>query len=196
MSTEPQPSTHGTLAEELQTLQKSWLLFLLLGIASIVLGLLSIVVPYIATLATVAVIGALVLVGGVVHIVSAFSARCWRGFILHLLAGLLYLVVGLILLRQPGAAATGLTLMLAAIFIVGGSFRIIVSMVERFNGWGWDLLNGFITLFLGLLIWRVWREDESILWVIGLFVGIDLLFNGWSLIMLALTLRSLPRPAP
>jgi uncharacterized membrane protein HdeD (DUF308 family) len=189
MSTGPQPSVHDPLTEELKTLRKTWLLFLLLGAASMLMGLLAIVVPHIATLATVAVVGALILVGGVVHMVSAFSARCWRGFVLHVLAGLLYVVVGLLLLNRPRTAATGLTVMMAAVFIIGGLFRIIVSMAERFHGWGWDLANGFITLLLGLLIWRMWREDEDILWVIGLFVGIDLLMSGTSWVMLALSVR-------
>jgi uncharacterized membrane protein HdeD (DUF308 family) len=189
MSSEPHPGVHDPLAEELKTLRKTWLLFLLLGAASMLMGLLAIIVPHIATLATVAVVGALILVGGVVHMVSAFSARCWRGFLLHVLAGLLYVVVGLLLLNRPAAAATGLTVMMAAVLIIGGLFRIIVSMAERFVGWGWDLANGFITLLLGLLIWRIWREDEDILWVIGLFVGIDLLISGFSWVMLAIGLR-------
>jgi uncharacterized membrane protein HdeD (DUF308 family) len=69
-------------------------------------------------------------------------------------------------------------LMLAAAFFGSGLFRIIVALSERFYGWGWVLLNGIITLVLGILIWRGW--PDAAFWVIGLFVGIDMLFAGWS----------------
>jgi uncharacterized membrane protein HdeD (DUF308 family) len=62
--------------------------------------------------------------------------------------------------------------------------------VERFHGWGWVLANGIVTLILGVLIWREW--PESALWVIGMFVGIDMLFAGWSWVMTALAVRSVP----
>ena len=91
-------------------------------------------------------------------------------------------------------AAEVLTLILAVAFLVGGSVRIVVVLTERFSAWPWVLLNGVVTLLLGILIWRQW--PESSLWVIGLFVGIDLIFNGWSWVMLALAVRAIPPGAP
>ena len=69
-----------------------------------------------------------------------------------MLAGILYLVVGLLMVADPVAAAAGLTLILATAFMIGGLLRIIVALGERFHGWGWVLLNGIITLLLGILI--------------------------------------------
>jgi len=93
---------------------------------------------------------------------------------------------------HPQAAAITATgwLVLAAAFMVGGLFRIVSAAADRFHGWGWVLLNGVITLVLGVMIWREW--PESALRVIGLFVGIDMLFAGWSWIMMALAVRSVP----
>jgi uncharacterized membrane protein HdeD (DUF308 family) len=105
------------------------------------------------------------------------------------LAGIMYLVLGFLLVQRPLAAAAFFTLMLAAAFFVGGLFCIIVALSDRFYGWGWVLLNGIVTLVLGILIWREW--PEAAFWVIGLFVGIDMLFAGWSLVITALTIRSI-----
>ena len=86
------------------------------------------------------------------------------------------------MLRDPVLAAEALTLMLAAAFLVGGVFRIVAAVAERFPGWGWVLCNGILSVVLGLLIWQEW--PWSGLWVLGLFVGIDLIVNGtiWSIV--------------
>jgi uncharacterized membrane protein HdeD (DUF308 family) len=148
-----------------------------------------IIFSFIATLATVAMFGTFLLAGGVIHLVNAISGRSWRGFFIHLLIGVLYVVVGMVMLNHPLSAAAGLTLMIAAILMVGGILRIVIALLERFHTWPLVLMNGFISLFLGVFIWR--HFPESSLLVIGLFVGIDLLFSGWAWVMLALTVRSL-----
>lgn len=81
----------------------------------------------------------------------------------------------------------GLTLMIALFLMVGGIFRMIFAISERFSGWGWVLLNGAVSLMLGLLIYKQW--PASGFWVIGTFLGIDLILNGWGWIMLALDAR-------
>jgi uncharacterized membrane protein HdeD (DUF308 family) len=81
--------------------------------------------------------------------------------------------------------------MLAVAFLVGGAYRILFVVFQRVAGWPWMLLNGIVTFLLGIGIWRQW--PESSIWVIGLFVGIDLIFNGWSWVMLALAVKA---PAP
>jgi uncharacterized membrane protein HdeD (DUF308 family) len=186
-----QPFPLSPFAAELHELRRNWGWFLVLGIGLIIVGMLAIGAAFVATLATVLTFGILMLVGGGIEIVSAFLAQRWSGFFLHLLAGVLYLVVGFFMIAHPVAAAAGLTLMLAALFLAGGLFRIILSLSHRFPGWGWTLLNGVITLLLGFLIWRGW--PEAAFWVIGLFVGIELIFAGWSWVMLALAVRNVPK---
>ena len=187
MSLAPQADSANVLSTEMACLRKSGFWLLILGALLIVVGLVAISSSFIATLATVVMVGTLLMIGGAVEIVDAFLGRGWRGFWMHLLAGIMYLVLGFLLVQRPLAAAAFFTLMLAAAFFVGGLFRIIVALSERFYGWGWVLLNGVITLILGILIWREW--PEAAFWVIGLFVGIDMLFDGWSLVITALTIR-------
>lgn len=179
---------------EREGLRKIWLGLLLLGIALIIVGVVAISSAFIATLATVIFFGILLLVGAFFQVVSAFLGRCWRGFFLHLLGGVLYLIVGLFMLANPVEAALALTLLVAAGLLVGGILRIIISVVERFDGWGWVLLNGIIAVILGAAIWRQW--PLSGVWVIGLFVGIEMLFSGLSWVMLALAVRSIPKLVP
>jgi uncharacterized membrane protein HdeD (DUF308 family) len=189
MSLAPQSYPAEVLSAEQEHLRKSWFWLLLLGIVLILVGLAAISSSFIATLATVIALGTFLLIGGGVEIINAFWARRWRGFWMHLLAGILYLVLGLLFIDRPVATAAAFTLMLAAAFLIGGLFRIILALSERFHGWVWVLVNGIVTLILGILIWREW--PESAFWVIGLFVGIDMVFAGWSWVMTALAVRSM-----
>jgi uncharacterized membrane protein HdeD (DUF308 family) len=106
------------------------------------------------------------------------------------LTGLLYFVAGMMIITNPGATAVTLTLLIAMLLIFGGIFRIALAVAVRFHNGIWLLLHGAINLFLGISIWQNW--PLSGLWVIGLFIGIDMMLNGWSLIMLGLTARNIP----
>lgn len=165
-----------------------------MGLLLIIVGLVAISSSFVATLASVKVFGILLLVAGGIEVVHAVMIRNMRGFALHLLAAAIYLVVGLFMLEDPIQAATVITLIIAAYFIVGGVLRIIFSFAVRFHGWIWVVVNGLVNLVLGMMIWNRW--PESSLWVIGLFIGIDLLFHGWSSVILALTLRASKDTAP
>ena len=92
------------------------------------------------------------------------------------------------MIEHPLRAAEVFTLLIAALLLVGGAIRVCYALIDRFPGWVWMLLNGVVTLVLGIMIWRQW--PQSGLWVIGLFVGIDLILNGWSWVMLALILKA------
>ncbi len=175
---------------ELEAIRGEWIWLLILGIVLVVVGILAIGAPLIASLATALTIGVLLIMGGVAQLVGAFWTREWSGFFLILLMGVLYVVVGLLFLRAPGEALLALTLLLACSLIVSGVFRIIGSLMHRFPNWGWVLVGGILNLVLGILIWQQW--PASAIWVIGLFVGIDMIFSGWTWIMLALRLKTLP----
>jgi len=185
------------LVQEFQHVKSCWCCFLMLGILLVLCGTAAIAVPPFTvaySLVTVLVLGILLMVSGIVTIVSSFWIGKWSGMLLHLLVGILYLVIGFVITERPGAAAMLMTLFIAAMFIVLGAFRIVSSLTLRFPQWGWVLLNGIITLILGVVIYR--HFPESALWVIGLLVGIELLFNGWSWIMLALAIRKIPKELP
>jgi uncharacterized membrane protein HdeD (DUF308 family) len=83
--------------------------------------------------------------------------------------------------------------LLAAFFIVAGLFRIAAALVVRFPRWGWALLNGVVTLMLGVIIYKRFPGDA--LWVIGILVGVEMLFHGWTWIMLSLAIRKIPELA-
>ena len=188
------PSGAGSINpryEECLRLHGCWGWFILLGFLLMVVGAVAMSATFVAGLATVFYLGFLLLGGGVVQIVNAFVARSWGGFFLHLLSGMLHVIVGLLMIEQPLRAAAALTLLLAAVFTVGGELRIMLSLLDRFAGWGWVLINGVIALLLGIAIWRQWPDSTE--WVIGLFVGIDMLFNGWSWIMLGLLVKDAGR---
>ena len=95
-------------------------------------------------------------------------------------------------LRHPDKAALTLTLLLAAFLMAGGVIRIAAAVSLQFPNWGWQVVSGALNLLLGILIWAQW--PVSGLWVIGLFVGIEMIFNGWTWVMLALTLRRFKTP--
>lgn len=185
------PEIRRTLRHELEAIRGQWVWLLALGIVLVVVGTLAIGAPFIASLATALTIGALLLVGGAAQLVGSFWTRDWSGFFLMFLMGVLYIVVGLLFLEQPISALEALTLLLACALIVSGIFRIVGSLMSRFPQWGWVFVGGVINLLLGIMIWRQWPFTG--LWVIGLFVGIDMIFNGWTWIMLALRLKSLPK---
>ncbi len=187
MSLTTQAGPSNVLGAERESLRKLWILMLVFGVVLIALGVAAMSAMFIATLATVLVLGILFLTGGVVDIVNAFWARRWRGFWVNLLVGILYLVMGFLMTQRPLASAAAFTLMIAAVLFVGGFFRIAITLIERFHGWVWGLINGVISVVLGVMIWREW--PDSALWVIGLFVGIDMMFAGWALVMTALTVR-------
>ena len=175
-------------ADRIEDLQRLWKWFLALGIALVLLGMIALGASVVVTLASVLFFGILFIISGVFQAVQAFRTRHSKGFFLHLLAGVLDLVVGLLLVTHPAVGALTLTLLLAAFFLVGGLFRIVAALSMRFPSWGWALLGGVVSLFLGILLWMEW--PESGLWFIGMCIGIDMIFHGWGWVMLALASRA------
>jgi uncharacterized membrane protein HdeD (DUF308 family) len=195
MSSFPQLPAEGPTPPELQLFRENWGWFAALGIAMAVLGFVAIGAPFIAGEAVVILLAVALMIGGVAQAVSAFRVRVGRGFFLYLLIGVLYFVLGLLMVEQPTTALVLLTLLLAVALLVGGIFRIILALTERFHGRGWVLLNGVVSVLLGVIIWR--GMPWSGMWVIGLFVGIELIFNGVQWLMVGLAARSIPRqPGP
>ena len=178
------------IASELSTLRDSWGWILVMGILMILGGLAAIATPLFATVGVVTFLGILILAAGVAQIVSAFQCKAWKGVLLNTLVGILYVVTGFLILENPLQGAAGITLVLALFFLTSGIFRIVLSLQERFPGWGWTLLSGAVTVLLGLVVWR--QFPESALWVVGLLLGIELVFNGWMWVMLAFAFKQFP----
>ena len=133
------------------------------------------------------ILGWVVLFCGVSELAASFWMRHWDGFFLHLLSGVLAIVVGGLILGHPIGAAAGLTMLIAALLLINGLFRVVGSLMLRFSGWHWVALDGVISILLGGMIWH--DMPGSALWVIGLFIGINMIFRGWAWIMLAMALK-------
>jgi uncharacterized membrane protein HdeD (DUF308 family) len=188
------PITPGgsILENELDALHHHRWWFLVLGIAMVICGTVAIGSACLTTV-TVAVawlFGFLMLGSGIAEIINSFWVGRWSGMLAHLILGVLYTLVGFMIIDQPEAAAVQLTLIIAVFLMVSGIFRIIYAISESFAGRTWVMLNGGVTFLLGLLIYKQW--PSSSLWVIGLFVGIDLILNGWAWIMLSIQLQRRP----
>lgn len=181
---------HELFASNIESARVNWGWYLASGIAFLLFGAIALGFSVLATLASVVVFGWMLLFGGIFETVHAFNAPRWSGFFLEALIGILYMVVGGMMVFNPGAGALSLTLLMAAFFLVGGTFRILGAAMLRPPSWGWLIVSGSITLLLGVLIWAEW--PASAFWVIGLFVGIDMIFSGSWLVMLALGVRKLP----
>ena len=171
-----------------QDLAQYWGWFLAFGIVLLVLGIAAIVRSVSATVASMVFFGWLLVFAGIIEFVDAFMVGHWAGFFLHLLAAILFGITGILMVARPVISAESVTFIMGIFFLIGGLFQLIGSFVVSLPGWGWQALDGIITIILGALVLAQW--PASGLWVIGLFIGIDLIFYGFAWIALALGLRS------
>jgi uncharacterized membrane protein HdeD (DUF308 family) len=167
----------------------NWGWFLFFGIGLMVLGIVAIVRSVAATVVSMLFFGWLLLIAAGIEIVQTVMAGRETGMFQHLAAAVLFGVVGLLMIWRPVVSAEILTLLMGAFFLVTGLFQIVGPVMSSLPDWGWHMFNGVITLLLGLLVLAQW--PVSGLWVIGMFVGIDLLFYGSAWIAVALHLRSM-----
>jgi uncharacterized membrane protein HdeD (DUF308 family) len=177
-------------------LKQNWGWLLALGLISIVLGTVGFYMTFAFTLTSVLIFGYLLLVGGVLQLVHAATCKGWKSVLWHVLIALLYIAAGIDIIADPVRASAVLTLILAGILIAVGLSRIVMGFQLRsaVDGWYWSVLSGLISIVLGGMIIAQW--PESGLWVIGLFVAIELLFNGWSMIFVALAARKAAQREP
>jgi uncharacterized membrane protein HdeD (DUF308 family) len=174
-----------------QSIREHWGLFLTEGIILVVLGLLAIIVPPIATIAVTIFLGWLFLISGIVGLVTTFWARHAPGFWWSLLSAVLAIAAGIVLLGWPIPGAVSLTLLLIAFFIIEGVLSILYAFEhkkELSGRWGWMLISGIIDLILAAIIWGGLPGTAA--WALGLLVGINMLFGGSAMIAMALHARS------
>ena len=190
VSEETTEASHQPLGA-LEELHRHWALFLALGIGLAVLGMVAMLTAGLSTIVAVDFFGWILVIAGAGVTLHAFWAKRWSGFFLQLFSGLLYLVAGWMLATHGELSAIALTLVIAISFVVQGAFRIGAALSTRIDGWDGLLVSGIITLLLGLMIWNEW--PLSGVWVIGLFVGIDMFFYGGWFVSLALAVRTLGR---
>jgi len=185
-------------------LRRHWGWFLFEGIVLVILGLLAVMAPVIATVAATLFFGWMLLITGIVGLVTTFRARQAPGFGWSLLSAIVGIVAGVLLIGWPLVGRVSLTAVLIAFLLVDGVVTIMYALRHRSapsGRWGWMLASGIVDVILGAILFL--GLPGTALWALGLLFGISLLFGGWALIMMALSARpgaaapppEVPRPA-
>lgn len=177
--------------ELLKDAKQNWGWIVALGVAMVVMGAIAIGSSVLMTVAFVTLFGVLLTIGGVTQVAQAFMLRGSGRFWTRFLFGLLYVVAGILIVARPFGAAEALTLIVAAFLMASGLVRIFSALQTRhLPGWGWMVVSGVLNVLLASLIYAQW--PASGLWVIGLFVGIEILMGGAACISAGLALKNLP----
>jgi len=165
-----------------------WGWFLAFGVALLLIGVIAIVRSVTATIVSMLFFGWLLVLACGIEIAQAVMVGHWAGFFHHLVAAVLFGVTGVLMVTRPVLSAEVATMLIALFFLVSGLFQFFGSIWVAQPGWGWQAADGIIAFVLGLLVLAQW--PASGLWVIGLFIGIDLFFYGAAWIAIALGLRA------
>ncbi len=177
----------------MEEIRNSWDWFLGLGILLVLFGAVCIIGDVTATFATVLFFGWLLLISGSVALVQAFGTRNWSGFFLHLLSALFRGFTGYLLIRYPLTGAASLTLILASFFVVSGLFRAIAAGMMKLPRWGWAVFSGIVSVVLGVVLLA--QMPLSSIWFIGFAIGVDLIFDGASLMGFGAAIhQTFPKP--
>lgn len=180
--------TEAIASLDVKAVSDRWVWFLALGILLIATGVVAIGAPFATGVAVDLLIGWLLVISGVAHGIQAFRASGWRGGSVQILCGLFYLGVGIVMIMNPIAGLLALTVTVLVYFIVSGILKIILAIrMEALPQRGWVTVSGILSLALAIYIAS--RFPSSALWVIGLVVGIEMLFSGWAFVMIALAAR-------
>lgn len=176
-------------------LRAKWGWVLALGIVQVVAGCIALGSVVTATVASVLIVGVMMIVAGVAEIFNAFQCKGWGRFVIWLLLGGLYIVAGFATFENPLLATLVLTLLLGASLLASGIARIILAWsVKPAQPWIWLLLSGIVTLLLGLLILAHWPISSA--FVLGMFLGLDLVMAGAGWIGLSLALHHRGEASP
>lgn len=173
-------------------LARSWKGLMIVGVLAIVVGCIAILVPAVASVGTAIFIGWILLIAGAFLVAAAFSAHSVGSLVLRLLWAAITLIVGLWLVVEPHNGTLTLTFVLGVYFLFMGITRITVAFLGRGQpNAGLVGLSGVAGLLIGILV--LVKFPSSADWAIGLLVGIDLIFAGWTLTSVALVGRDLSR---
>jgi uncharacterized membrane protein HdeD (DUF308 family) len=174
-----------------KALHEHWRLYLAEGAGLLILGLIAVAVPALATMAVTILFGWLFMVSGIIGLFTTFWMRGVPGFWWSLASAVLAILAAIWLLAQPIAGPLTLTAVLIAFFWIEGMASVMFAIDHRreLSGqWGWMLLSGLVDLVLSVLI-AVGLPSTSV-WALGLLVGINMVFGGMALIAMALHARN------
>ena len=176
--------------EILGSINIKWRWLLGLGILFVLLGMIGLGASFALTMASVVFFGFMLLLGGGYQLVDSFRYSGWKSRVSHILISVLYIIAGIIVVNDPMGASSLFTMMIAGALVAIGLVRLVMAFqMRQVKGWIWLLVSGIAAIVLGSLIVAEW--PSSGLWVIGMFIAIDLLFAGWGMIMLALAAKNI-----
>lgn len=178
-------------AAGMDEVRRSWGWFFAAGTILTLLGVLCVAKAETATTFSVLVLGWILMISAVIWFVNVFRAWTWGGVFLYLLNAIVRGVTGFLLVRRPDAGAVSVTLVLAALFFIGGLYRIIAASAIKFPRWGWTAVAGAISMALGVYLVSNWAGAS--MYFIGLAIGIDLIVDGGALVGFSAAIHSLPR---
>jgi uncharacterized membrane protein HdeD (DUF308 family) len=181
---------HGNLPAFLGDLQKNWGWVFALGIVFLILGIIGLGMTMFLTLVTVLYFGILLIIGGVIQLVRTFRTNGEGNLAFHLVMAVLYGLAGVVIIQHPKLASAFFTAVIAFVLIIQGAMRVAIGfrLREHLDSWFWPFFAGLISILLGLIILVHW--PVSGLWVIGLFIAVEMIVQGWTYIMLGLAARS------
>jgi len=176
-------------------LRAKWGWIVALGVVYVFAGFVALGSVVMATAASVLVVGVMMIIAGVAELINAFQIKSWGKFLIWALLGVLYIVAGFVTFENPLFAALLLTLMLGASLVASGVVRLFLAFnMKRETPWIWVALSSVITLLLGVLILARWPINS--VYILGLFLGIDLIMAGAGWIGLGLGLHRVPASRP
>lgn len=188
-------SVPHTLAEGMKALRKNSGWVIAFAIVALIAGIVALGSVVLATASAVFIVGFMMFLAGFAELIAAFNAKDWGHRLLWLLLGLLYIFAGVVCVQNPFEAATLLTLMLGFALIFSGLLRIfLATRMKAGTPWGWVVFSGIVTFLLGLMIVAKW--PASSFYVLGIFLGIDLIFIGSTWLAVGLALRKAHKTNP
>lgn len=155
---------------------------LILGILLTILGIVVLGALMFTTLVTVFVLGLALIIGGVLEIAHAFYRERRGSTFYEIIGGIINLIVGGVMVFFPAISALSLALIIAVALIILGIYRIVIGFSSRAVNRGWSVFVGFVTLLLGIMVFIGWPATG--LFIIGLFLGVQLLISGISLLLM------------
>src|SRR5215471_15088673 len=184
-----------SIGSDIAPLRAKWGWIVALGVVYVVAGFIALGSIVMATVASVFIVGIMMIIAGAAELINAFQIKTWGKFLFWALLGVLYIVAGFVTFENPLFAAVLLTLILGASLVASGAVRIFLAFsMKRETPWIWVAVSAVITLLLGVLILARWPVNS--VYILGLFLGIDLIMAGVGWIGLGLGLHRIPASRP
>lgn len=172
-----------------------WIKWLLLGLLSIAFGIFVLGAPVVASVAVTVVTGVLLLISGVLQVVGGFTVEGVGNKILSLIMGAVMLFLGWSFLDHPLQGTLTLATVMLILFMAGGIARVILSFQMKGTQFFWPtMISGILSIILAGIIWSyVGQEPAALLSILGIFLGIEMLFNGFGLVFMAFFVKNAPK---